>query len=247
MMRDYNPAAVIATNAIAYEEENGVSYSDNQPAVYLENVEESTSTVAEIVLTREEQLQYYLEHIENGTIELTEELSLFFQENYIYFGVNPGYIFRLYTYRQDYVFWLQTMALGYNEVAGNRNHQLLITRRILELNDNPNDRWIGIGFSTLRNGYSYLEQDFRVHTYSIGIIGAVLLLGPYIAILLKASFVVLVNYKKKFNIENIIFMISIAIAIATSWMSGNVMDELVVTIFIGLIAAMLLLNLKEKE
>jgi len=195
-----------------------------------------------------EKLNSYLEDLDEETFVLTEEIEEFFEESYMYFGINPGYIMRdLYSYKTDPVFWLQTMALDYSQVAGNRNHDLLITRRIFGLNNNENDKLLGIGFSTLRNGKIYIEQDFRVHRYSIGTAGIILLLGPYFIILFKSLFAILTNYRKKFNMETIIFMLAISLAIIVSLLSGHVMDELIVTTFIALISAMLLLNINEKE
>jgi len=203
-------------------------------------------SVGEVVDINElrEELNYHLENLDEENFVLTEEIVDFFERSYMHFGVNPVYMFTdLYSYKEDPVFWLNAMALPFETIAGNRNHDLLITNRIFELNDNRFDRIVGVGFSTLRSGV-YLEQDFRVHGYSLGIVGTVLLLGPYLCLLLKAGFVVLINFKKKFNMENIVLMASIAVAIVSSWMSGHVMDELVVNIFIALISGMLLLNLK---
>jgi len=195
-----------------------------------------------------EELNYYLENMDEEKFVLTEDIEEFFKKSYAYFGVNPGYIMKdLYSYEADPVFWLQAMALDYNTISGNRNHELLITRRIFWLNNNEQDKLLGIGASTLKDSGIYIEQDFRVHRYSIGSIGTILLFAPYFFILFKSLFIILTNYKKKFNMETIIFMFAISIAIISSWLSGHVMDELIVTIFIALITARLLLNINEKD
>ena len=57
------------------------------------------------------------------------------------------------------------------------------------------DDWFGIGYTRTSNIYN-LEKDFVYQYYSVGIVGVVLLLGPYIGILLFVMLRMLVHFKK---------------------------------------------------
>ena len=55
------------------------------------------------------------------------------------------------------------------------------------------------------------------------------------------------HYNEKFTFENIIYLFSICLVIIAGVVSGNVFDEWIVTLFLGFICGMLLLNLFDNK
>ena len=90
------------------------------------------------------------------------------------------------------------------------------------------------------NGYLYLENDFFVHYYTIGVLGTALLLGPWIALLIVMAIMMLSKYKDKFNLKNCTFFVSICICLGAACFSGHIVDELFITLFLGFICGYLM-------
>ena len=94
----------------------------------------------------------------------------------------------------------------------------------------------GYSFSKFRSGGVYIEHDIVVHYATIGILGLLLLIGPYIAYLAYCVFEIL---KNKFKFLNICLCMSVAIILLVSIITGHILDELLVTIYIGFILGFL--------
>lgn len=80
----------------------------------------------------------------------------------------------------------------------------------------------------------------------MGIIGVILLLGPYIMIILVAMLWMLIKFKDKANIENCSLVLGLGLSLFLAYYSGNVMESLGITIVIGALAGYLLKLLFEK-
>ena len=170
---------------------------------------------------------------------IKEEDSLQFIKEYSQkYSIPLVYIEDLYPYDNDYEFWIKTMKLPYSERGGNRNLQNLITKRIYNLNQNRFDKYLGMGYSRFRNAQVYIEQDFVVHFYTLGIIGVVLFLFPYIAIASFAIIYMLIN--KKLRARTTILCLSVYLTLIISYFSGHVLDELIITIILGFVCGFIL-------
>lgn len=156
------------------------------------------------------------------------------------------YINELYLVEEDYEFWYDVFSYPYSKRGGNRNLENLITKRIYDLNDNSLDKYFGMGYSRFRNAKVYIEQDFVVQYYTLGIIAVILLLGVYIIVPTYALLYMLI--KKKLRMKTTILCLSIYMTLVISYFSGHVLDELVVTIILGFICGYILkLIQKTKE
>lgn len=184
---------------------------------------------------------------EDDLEEIKEEKAQFLFDSYVTFGVDKQYIMDLYPYDEDVDFWLSEYQIPFKDRANHRQLKTDITKRIIELNDNKADYLFGMSFTRLRNAQVYMENDIYVHLYSIGIFGILLLICPYIAILFIGIYQVFRHYKEKFTFENIIYLFSICLVIIAGVVSGNVFDEWIVTLFLGFICGMLLLNLFDNK
>lgn len=155
-------------------------------------------------------------------------------------AINPAYYIQLYSYRNHSEFWEDVLKLPFDERSGNRKLEVLVTKDIVNKSNHSLEPWFGVSFSRMRNIGIYIEHDFIVHYYTIGIFGILLFLVPYIIILLWRGIDCLRFYKKQFNFLNISLLASVALALGISVFSGHLLDELIVTIFLGFICGLLL-------
>ena len=161
------------------------------------------------------------------------------------FSIPSVYIEELYKYKNDSNFWIETMKLPYNVRGGNRNIQNLITKRIYNLNNNKYDKFLGMGYSRFRNAELYIEQDFIVHFYTLGIMGIILFLSPYLVISTFSLVYMLIN--KTLRMKTTILCMSVYLTLAISIFSGHVLDELIVTIILGFISGYILILTLKKD
>ena len=190
------------------------------------------------------------EEIENGmenkdvvnealhNLNTVEEKKEFIKEYFEYYSLPKTYIYDLYYYEQDIDFWIDVMKLPYSERGGNRKLEKLITNRIYSLNNNKYDKYFGEGYSRYRVAEIYIESDFTVHYYTIGIIGILLLFGPYIVIATYSGIYMLL--KRRLRLKTTMLVISVYVCLGISYFSGHVLDELIVTIPLAFISGYLL-------
>lgn len=203
--------------------------------------EDRTSTITENLKDEKSQNEYK-QILVSKDIEKKKE---FIVKNYRLYGLDETFLFKNYPYQEDYEFWLKLMGVPYGKRANHRQLEALTTKRVMELNDNKYDYLFGIGFSRLRNSKIYLERDIFVHLYSIGILGAILLVMPY-AIIGIYSFVRMVK-ERKFNYLNCTLLLCIGLAYSCGIFSGNIFDEWIVTLFLAFICGNLLININNPK
>ena len=75
-------------------------------------------------------------------------------------------------------------------------------------------------------------------------IGIILFLSPYIIILVYTLCQILFVDRKLFNFYNVMLLANLFLPIAISFMSGHVVDELIVSLYMGFIAGIILKNIK---
>lgn len=155
-------------------------------------------------------------------------------------AINPEYYIELYPYKEHKKFWEGVLKLPYQKRSGNRNIEQLVTHDIYKTNQNSKDKWLGLSFSRMRSGQIYIERDFVAHYYTIGIVGILLLLGPYFGLLIWKGFDSLIHYQEKFTFARLTLLASICVTLALAFLSGHVVDELFVTIFLGFVCGLLL-------
>lgn len=175
------------------------------------------------------------ENLKNEKIE-------FIKNSYNTYGIDRTYIETIYPYTEDPDFWLSEYEIPFKDRANHRQLKIDITRHIINLNDNTFDYIVGMSFTRLRNAPCYMENDIYVHLYSIGIIGIILFICPYLFILLFCVYKIFKNYDSKFTFVNITLIGSIVLVFFAGIVSGNVFDEWICTLFLGLVCGMLLLN-----
>ena len=179
--------------------------------------------------------------------QLKNEKINFIKNSYNTFGVDRTFIEEIYPYTDDPDFWLNEYEIPFKDRADHRQLKIDITKHIININNNNWDYVVGMSFTRLRNASCYMENDIYVHLYSIGIIGILLFIFPYFAILCYSLFKMFKDYKNKFTFLNVSLAGSIVLVFFAGIMSGNVFDEWICTLFLGLICGFLLININQKN
>ena len=161
------------------------------------------------------------------------------------YSISLEYLKKIYPYVNDVEFWEDTIKLPYSVRGGNRNLENLITKRVYERNNNKLDKFLGMGYSRFRNAELYIEQDFKVHFYTLGLIGILLLLMPYFGVATYALCWMLKN--RALRMRTTVLCGSIYLTLVLSVYSGHLMDELLVTILLGFISGFVLLDVKRAK
>lgn len=173
----------------------------------------------------------------NGKVEYIRQLV---NSDYSYLWINKIYLTELYNFEIDPDFWVEMIGYPLSVRHNDRKIQEAIIERILSINNNKYDKLFGIGYSRFKNSKIYLEEDFFMQSYSMGIIGMVLLLGVYIFTLLMAFVYIIKNFKKNFRFELLVYCCSLSIFVFTSMLCGHVVDEMITYIFMALVSSLIL-------
>lgn len=166
-----------------------------------------------------------------------EETINFIEQYSSKYSIPDVYIKRLYPYKNDTKFWINLIKLPYYKRGGNRNIQTLITKRVYNLNNNKFDKFFGMGYSRFRNAKVYIERDFGVHFFTIGIVGIILFLLPYLII----SILYLIKSLKNriINSYYTVLCFTVLIVVFSSYFTGHSLDELLITIYLGTICGLI--------
>ncbi|MDU6115828.1 MAG: O-antigen ligase family protein [Paeniclostridium sordellii] len=158
----------------------------------------------------------------------------YIEKNYENLMVNEQFIKQSYPYQYDPEFWVDIINLPVVERLNWRNLEQKMLQRVMDINDNKMDKYFGLTFTRTQNIFN-LERDFLSQYYSLGIVGVLLILGPYVILALICFFKMIFKFKDKFNTTNASLTYAILFALAVSYYSGNVLDALTVTIILAFI------------
>lgn len=180
----------------------------------------------------------YTDEDDKKLTEMKEDENISTKELLGYIGINEIYYEEIYVYEDHEKFWEYVVEdVPATKRVGNRNSQQLITDDVSATYETPIRSLVGLGYSRFINAYLYLEKDFIVQYHTIGILGIILFLLPYIAIALY-SFVRFIKYKK-LNLFNLTLLAMLVLPLCISYFSGHIVDELIITLYLGFIAGYL--------
>ncbi|CEN79738.1 O-antigen ligase family protein [Paraclostridium sordellii] len=161
-----------------------------------------------------------------------ESMIEYIEKNYHNLRVNEQFITNSYPYKYDPEFWVDIINLPVIERLDWRNLEQKMLQRVMDINDNPMDKLVGITFARTQNIFN-LERDFLSQYYSMGILGVIIFLGPYVILPLVCFMMMINKFKEKFNVLNTSLCLSILFTLGVSYYSGNVIDGLTVTIILA--------------
>lgn len=191
------------------------------------------------VANRTEQKYKNTQPLDESQVTDTDYKIEFIKNNYKRLKIKEVFITKSYPYQYDPDFWYEILNEPIEKRLNNRYLEEAMVKRVKEINNNPMDNWFGIGFSRVSNIYN-IERDFVNQYYSLGLIGVMLFLLPYVIISLYGIYQCLRFYKEKFNILNISIIFSILLVLIASYFSGNSLDALFVTILLSFICGSML-------
>lgn len=169
----------------------------------------------------------FKERFENITIQVSDEAK-YFAENanndnieeivnkYKYEYRINDYFLDIYPVSLDKEFWINIIN---RDNSLNNNNRILkkdIENRIVYLNNNKYDYLLGIGYTS---NIPDIERDYVYQFFIFGILGIIILIGPYIFINIK----ILINSLKQFKYENLLCLASVFSILAVAYLSGHVL------------------------
>ncbi|MBR4456493.1 MAG: O-antigen ligase family protein [Solobacterium sp.] len=183
----------------------------------------------------------------------SEEWINFYVYAFETYGINARYIQSVpsmyyteyYSYQHDPWFWYHVcMDIPvFDRVSGRQIETIFFNYKYENLTG-P-EKVLGMGYSTFMNGSIVLEKDFVQQVYTLGYAGALLLIGPWIAILGYGFFMFLRYRKQLWTLENFCFALAIGCGFGGAWLSGHFLDQFVTTVFTAFLTAILLNRVKE--
>lgn len=159
---------------------------------------------------------------------------------------NSEYYDKLYPCLNNIDFWNKFVNEKVYEYANNRTMEVLVTNDVYSKISNPLINLFGMGRSRFLSAKIYLEKDIYVHYYTIGIVGVILfLIVPYLIPIFILCVKMLVN--KKINYYDFCLCFSVFVVMAVSYLSGHILDELIVTLYLGFIVGFVINRIKLEE
>lgn len=204
--------------------------------------------------------QYLAQHSNKNTASLTRKLKTnltrkngstqkayaqkFVGDHYQDYSLNKRFVVKSYPYQRDPLFWTQIMQLPGQTRLKNRYLEKAMLDKVVATNNNHWDRFLGIGFMRQTHIFN-LERDFTAQTYSLGILGSTLLLGPYLIILLMG--IVYWLKKKDFRIYlHSSLLLAISYLLLAAFSSGNVIDFPTANLILAFTEGFLLIEIKKE-
>lgn len=139
-----------------------------------------------------------------------------------YFGIDNEFV-ELLNVKKNVKFWESIITGNSKAQIDYRTFKSLIYEEVLRQNNNPADRWLGIGYTSY---FPYAERDVVSQNIWFGYAGTILLIGPYVAYLIYALVSILKKFKSRFTYENAIFVISLVGGLALSCMAGHLFFDI---------------------
>ena len=174
--------------------------------------------------------------VENTTVSNQSNASNFnnLENLYTDLQIKKEFITQNYPYEYDSEFWMKI----FDEPLSNRvNYRFIeqsMIERIVEINNNKYDKYLGITNTRLQNVFN-IERDFVVQYYALGIIGLILVFLPYLLLLLCYFYKGISTKLHCLNVENLLAFISILITFGVSYLSGNLLNSLSFTLYFALL------------
>lgn len=172
-------------------------------------------------------------------------LRSFIKENYQAYALNPKFVLKSYPYQYDPEFWLKIINEPGQTRMENRHLEKAMLNQVVKTNNNKLDKFLGISYVRENNIFN-LERDFAAQIYSLGWIGMLIFVGPYLAILLYAAYRWL-RYQSARTYLVSSLIVSSGFILLAAFYSGNVMDFLTASFIFAFIEGNLLLQVRKTK
>ncbi|MBP3891868.1 MAG: O-antigen ligase family protein [Solobacterium sp.] len=163
------------------------------------------------------------------------------------YGINARYIQSVpsmyyteyYSYQHDPKFWTDVCFMDvFDRVSGRQIETIFFNYKYKSLT--PQEKILGMGYSPFMNGSIVLEQDFKQQVYTLGYLGFVLCVAPWLLVVIYGVYKILRHYKRFLNMEIMVLAFALASGLGSAWLSGHVLDQFVTSTYMALLTAILL-------
>lgn len=187
------------------------------------------------------------ELIKNSDISEKNKIEYsFIIDNYKKFGVSEQLVIDKYPASNDPDFWMSVFHEPIQNRMDNRYIAEKLLKRIKEINNmKAQNDLFGISYDVMSKT-AYLERDFLSHYYTLGIVGVILFLCPYLVIIVYLGITIIVD-RNKFTFKNVSLLCCVSIGILSSYFCGNTLDSLTFTIVYSFFLGQIINNIFAKE
>lgn len=146
-------------------------------------------------------------------------------------STNIDYYKKLYPCQENLSFWTNYVKNDYYKYTNNRLMEKLITNLSYDKIKSIKVNLFGMSRSRYESAGIYLERDVVVHYYTIGILGIVLFILPYFVLCGYVGIEKLI--RKKLTYWDMCLISAVILPLLVSILTGHIVDELIVTLYIG--------------
>lgn len=145
---------------------------------------------------------------------------------YVYQNYNKDYLPKVffekyYQIKYDEEFWYNFVKNNSIDKINYRYIEKSIIRRVVEVNNNALDKYIGISNTRIQNIVN-IESDFYLHYYAFGIIGSIILLVIYLILFIYAFN----NFVKIQNYYAFIMLSCVVLFLFSAFLTGNIINSI---------------------
>jgi len=145
---------------------------------------------------------------------------------YVYQNYNKDYLPKVffekyYPIKYDEEFWYNFVKNNSIDKINYRYIEKSIIRRVVEVNNNALDKYIGISNTRIQNIVN-IESDFYLHYYAFGIIGSIILLVIYLILFIYAFN----NFVKIQNYYAFIMLSCVVLFLFSAFLTGNIINSI---------------------
>ncbi len=145
---------------------------------------------------------------------------------YVYQNYNKDYLPKVffekyYPIKYDEEFWYNFVKNNSINKINYRYIEKSIIRRVVEVNNNSLDKYIGISNTRIQNIVN-IESDFYLHYYAFGIIGSIILLVIYLILFIYAF----INFVKMQNYYAFIMLSCVVLFLFSAFLTGNIINSI---------------------
>lgn len=145
---------------------------------------------------------------------------------YVYQNYNKDYLPKVffekyYPIKYDEEFWYNFVKNNSIDKINYRYIEKSIIRRVVEVNNNSLDKFIGISNTRIQNIVN-IESDFILHYYAFGIIGSIILLVIYLILFIYTFN----NFVKIQNYYAFIMLSCVVLFLFSAFLTGNIINSI---------------------
>lgn len=145
---------------------------------------------------------------------------------YVYQNYNKDYLPKVffekyYPIKYDEEFWYNFVKNNSIDKINYRYIEKSIIRRVVEVNNNALDKYIGISNTRIQNIVN-IESDFILHYYAFGIIGSIILLVIYLILFIYTFN----NFVKIQNYYAFTMLSCVVLFLFSAFLTGNIINSI---------------------